>query len=344
MAFVARQMFVHDAPQALDRVQMGAVSGNEVQLDAPSRLRQPLLHEMSVVIARIVEKHVDHSEQGIHRFDRFKQPDRRRRIDGFNVDHRSLAGLKVDRAVNVEALAPARLLDGEIFLGRRPAADRTRRVRWMHRVHEQHGLVGTKRIQKILVSLDERLLLFHVELAPDRLGLAVFEPEPMQQSDEPRAALIDDAELPLDIGADLARRARQGRPPPSDKGLFLRLGEMARAAADLEALKPLEPLLVVNLAPASDCIVVEIKRPGAPSRAPLVQKEAASLPPAAPRADHCVRSAAGRAAPRVAMEKGSRRESCSLIESTKPLRATNFRSENESGYTLNKTNANCARK
>ena len=34
------------------------------------------------------------------------------------------------------------------------------------------------------------------------------------------------------------------------------------------------------------------------------------------------------------MEKGSRRESCSLIESTKPLRATNFRSENESGYTV----------
>ena len=48
-------------------------------------------------------------------------------------------------------------------------------MRRMHGVHEQHGLVGAKRIQKFLISFDERLLLFRIELAPDRLGLAVFE-------------------------------------------------------------------------------------------------------------------------------------------------------------------------
>ena len=62
-----------------------------------------------------------------------------------------------------------------------PAADGTRRVRRMHGVPEQHGLIGTKRIQKSLVGFDEPLLLLRIELAPDRFRLAVFEPKPMQQ-------------------------------------------------------------------------------------------------------------------------------------------------------------------
>ena len=65
----------------------------------------------------------------------------------------------------------------------------------MHGVHEQHGFVGAKRIQKVLVGVDERLLLFHSELAPDDFGRAVFEPEPMQQGDQPRAALRDNAKF-----------------------------------------------------------------------------------------------------------------------------------------------------
>jgi hypothetical protein len=36
-----------------------------MQLDASSRLRQPLLHENGMVIARIVEKDVDRRQQGV---------------------------------------------------------------------------------------------------------------------------------------------------------------------------------------------------------------------------------------------------------------------------------------
>src|SRR5208283_79647 len=103
---------------------------------------------------------------------------------------------------------PAGRLDRQILLGRRPAADRARRVRRMDGVHEPHSLVGAERNQKLLVALDEGLLPFRVELASDRLGLHGFEPKPMQHRDQPRAALINGAEFLLDIRADLARRTR----------------------------------------------------------------------------------------------------------------------------------------
>ena len=44
-------------------------------------------------------------------------------VDGQDLDHPGLPGLQIDRAVNVDALTPARLLDREFLLARRPAAD-----------------------------------------------------------------------------------------------------------------------------------------------------------------------------------------------------------------------------
>jgi hypothetical protein len=106
---------------------------------------------------------MDRHEQRIHRLDRFQKPDRRGRVDGFNVDRRGLPGLQINRAMDVEARAPAGLLDRQVFSGRRPAAHGSRRVRWMHRVHEQRGLDRAKRIQQIVVGLDERPMLFRVQ-------------------------------------------------------------------------------------------------------------------------------------------------------------------------------------
>ena len=56
---------------------------------------------------------------------------------------------QVDRAVNVDALTPARLLDRELLLARRPAADRSRRMGRMHGVRKQHGLVVAQGIQQL---------------------------------------------------------------------------------------------------------------------------------------------------------------------------------------------------
>ena len=44
------------------------------------------------------------------------------RVHGQGLDHLGLAGFQIDRAVNVDALTPARLFNRELLLARRPAA------------------------------------------------------------------------------------------------------------------------------------------------------------------------------------------------------------------------------
>src|SRR5665811_1030716 len=68
--------------------------------------------------------------------------------------------------MDVDALAPTRLLDREILLARRPATGGPRRMGRMNRVGEQHGLVVGQRIQQLFIGRDESLLLFLVELIP----------------------------------------------------------------------------------------------------------------------------------------------------------------------------------
>ena len=88
-----------------------------------------------------------------------------------DVDHPGLPALEIDRAVNIDALAPARLFDRKLVLLGRPAADRPRRMSRMDRISEQHDLVIAQRIQNLVVVLDERLLLVFIELAGMTLGL-----------------------------------------------------------------------------------------------------------------------------------------------------------------------------
>jgi hypothetical protein len=77
IGFVVRYVFVHHPPQALDRVQMRAAGGDGMQSDPATGPRQPLFHELGVMVSRVVWKHVDERHQGIERLDRFQQADRR---------------------------------------------------------------------------------------------------------------------------------------------------------------------------------------------------------------------------------------------------------------------------
>src|ERR1700739_3092339 len=110
---------------------MGAVAWNEMQPDPAIGPLQPFLYQLGVMIAGVVEKDVDQHHQRIERFERFEQRDRRGSIDGLHVDHPGLSGFEVDRAMNIDAVAPAGLFDREVILFGRPAADRSRRMgRW----------------------------------------------------------------------------------------------------------------------------------------------------------------------------------------------------------------------
>ena len=231
-----------------------------MQLDPAPRLSKPFLHELGMMIRRVVEKDMDKREQRIERLDRIQETDRRSGVDGQDLDHPGLPGLQIDRAVNVDALTPARLSDRELLLFWRPAADRLRGMGRMHRVDEQHSFVIRQGIQEIIVALDERLLLLYVELARDDVRLVIFEPQTMQQRDQPRAAFINEAEFRLDPGADLACRTRKRRAYPRLQIVFLLGGQIACAPAHIEAGQAFDPALLEEPAPAAHGVVVEQKR------------------------------------------------------------------------------------
>ena len=166
--------------------------------------RKPVLHELGVMIARIVEKDMDERQHRIEGFDRFQKPDRRGGVDGCDLDHPGLTSRQIDGAMNIDALTSAGLFDRQLVRLGRPAADGPRRMGRMHGVGEQHGFVVGQGIQELLAR-DESLLLLFVELARDNVRLVVLETQAMQQCDQSRAAFVDEAEFLLDPGADLPR-------------------------------------------------------------------------------------------------------------------------------------------
>src|SRR6202161_4610015 len=118
-----------------------------MELNRAARSSKPFLHQSSVVIARVVKKDMDERQQRIERLDRFQEPDRRDGVDSYDLDHPSLSGREVDRAVNIDPIAPARLFDRELLLFWRPAAGRPRRMGRMTRPRAQHALVLAQGIQ-----------------------------------------------------------------------------------------------------------------------------------------------------------------------------------------------------
>jgi hypothetical protein len=74
-SIVVGNVSMHQAPWPLDRIEVRAVARNECSLMRLTGPRQPLLHQSSVVIARIVEKDMDEHRQWIKCFDRFEQRD-----------------------------------------------------------------------------------------------------------------------------------------------------------------------------------------------------------------------------------------------------------------------------
>src|ERR1700722_18929174 len=105
-------------------------------------------------------------------------------------------------------------------------------------------------------------------------GFLYSRPQAMQQRDQPRATLVDDAEFAFDVGADLPCRTRQGARDPSDQSLLLRFGKLAGAAADLEARQAADPALAVNLMPVANRLVVQQQRLGDLDATPtLVEKQ-----------------------------------------------------------------------
>src|ERR1022692_4604769 len=121
---------------------MRAIGRDEVQPYSPPRPSEPFAHDPRVMIARVVEKDMDEDQHRVERLDRFQKPDRRGGVDGFDLDHSGLAGLEIYRAMDVDALAPARLLDRELLLARPPATGGARGRGRVGPVGGQAGLLA----------------------------------------------------------------------------------------------------------------------------------------------------------------------------------------------------------
>src|SRR3984893_7882613 len=98
-----------------------------MQLDPAPWPGEPFPHELGMMIARVVEKDMDEHEHRIERLDRFQETNRRGGVDGQGLDHWGLAGLQIDRAVNVDALTPARLFKHRRYGRAAPAVAPVRR-------------------------------------------------------------------------------------------------------------------------------------------------------------------------------------------------------------------------
>ena len=98
--------FVHDAPQALNRVEMWGICRQKRQLHPPFRAVQPWLEYLGMVIARIVDKDMDGCLGRVVALQLFQHGPCRLGIDLFALHECELESLKVKRALNVETFAP----------------------------------------------------------------------------------------------------------------------------------------------------------------------------------------------------------------------------------------------
>ena len=77
---------------------------------------------------------MDERQHRIESFNRFQKSDRRAGVDGCGLDHPGLTSCQVEGAMNIDALTSAGLLDRQLVLLWRPAADRPRRMGRVHGV------------------------------------------------------------------------------------------------------------------------------------------------------------------------------------------------------------------
>src|SRR3954470_17586008 len=90
MTSVVGHVLVHQSPEPLDRVQMRAVDRHEMAPDPPAWHGQPVLNRPGVMIAGIVQKHMDDPHRRVQGLDRDQESDRAPGVDRHHLDHAGL--------------------------------------------------------------------------------------------------------------------------------------------------------------------------------------------------------------------------------------------------------------
>src|ERR1019366_3772175 len=103
----------------------------------------------------------------------------------------------------------------------------------------------------------EGFLLHRVQLAGYRFWLAMFHAQTMQQRDQAGPALVVDAPFPLDLRADLTGGAGQSFADPGFQFALLLRRQPAHTAFITKAGQTFDPVLLIQLVPGSDRVVVQ---------------------------------------------------------------------------------------
>ena len=165
---------------------------------------------------------------------------------------------EVDRAVQVQPLAPGRHIDRATLAAWQPPSSGLGLVGRMDAIHVDDRLVRIERVAQILVRVDEPLLDRSVDLARRGLRLLPVEADAVHQLDQPGFAIFD-AEPAADELPDLDGRRRQNLHRPGAKLVDLEGRQRAGSALEIEQDEFFNSAFVVGLEPDADGQIVNEK-------------------------------------------------------------------------------------
>jgi hypothetical protein len=165
---------------------------------------------------------------------------------------------EVDRAVQVQPLAPGRHIDRATLAAWQPPSSGLGLVGRMDGIHGDDRLVRIERVAQILVRVDEPLLDRSVDLARRGLRLLPVEADAVHQLDQPGFAIFD-AEPAADELPDLDGRRRQNLHRPGAKLVDLEGRQRAGSALEIEQDEFFDSAFVVGLEPDADGRIVNEK-------------------------------------------------------------------------------------
>jgi hypothetical protein len=177
-------------------------------------------------------------------------------ILSLSKDDAGQSGLQVDRAVQVQPLAPGRYVDRATLAARQPPSSGLGLMGRMDGVHVDDRLVCIERVTQILMRVDEPLLDRRVDLVRHWFRLLPVEADAVHQLDQPGLAIVD-AEPAADELPDLDGRRRQNLHRPGAKLVELKGRQRAGSALEIEQDEFFDSTVVEGHEPRTDGRIVD---------------------------------------------------------------------------------------
>ena len=155
-------VLVHEGPEPLDGIEMGARGRQSDQMNETVFARQERSDIGAFVVWGIVPNDVNDPFIRVSRLDFGQQLRSAEPIDGGWFNEGRVEGFQVQSTVNVRAPAPGCCLDGGVCPFAGPAIAGFTLIFWMNGIREVDDFVGRQIIQQVFIKCDECGLLFNI--------------------------------------------------------------------------------------------------------------------------------------------------------------------------------------